>query len=104
MHKPESVRENTMYEILRDFEMQTDHLIPTRILNLIINKKENSLFSGLYHNSGSAGTKEAEKKKRRVLRPCQRTKKTVKQEDDGDANVIGTLGTVPNGLERGLEK
>ena len=30
MHKPESVQKNEMHKILWDFEIQTDHLSPTR--------------------------------------------------------------------------
>ena len=30
MHKPERVLENAMHEILWDFEIQTDHLIPVK--------------------------------------------------------------------------
>ena len=30
MRKPESVRENEMHKILKDFEMQMDHLISAR--------------------------------------------------------------------------
>ena len=41
MHKPESVLENETFKILWDFEIQTDHLIPTRKSDLvIINKKK----------------------------------------------------------------
>ena len=41
MHNPESVLENEMHKILRDFEIQTDHLISTRGPDLVIvNKKD----------------------------------------------------------------
>ena len=41
MKKAESVRENPMHKIPRDFETLTDHLIPSGRSNLIlINKKE----------------------------------------------------------------
>ena len=41
MHKSESVRENEMHKVLWDFEIQTDHLISARQLDLvIINKKK----------------------------------------------------------------
>ena len=40
MYKPEFVLENETHEILLDFEIQTDHLIPARRPDLvIINKK-----------------------------------------------------------------
>ena len=41
MHKPESVLENETHKILRDVEIQTDHLIPTKRPGLtLINKKK----------------------------------------------------------------
>ena len=41
MHQLESVLENEMHKILWDFEKRTDHLNPTRRLDLvIINKKK----------------------------------------------------------------
>ena len=40
MYKPKSVLENEMHQILWDFEIQTDHLILTRIPDLgVINKR-----------------------------------------------------------------
>ena len=42
MHKPESVLENEMHKTLRDFEIQTDHLISARRPDLVMvnNKKK----------------------------------------------------------------
>ena len=44
MHKPESVLENEMHKIHWNFEIQMDHLIPTRrpYLELIKKKKEHA--------------------------------------------------------------
>ena len=39
MHKLECVQENETHEILEDFEMQTDHQIPTRGLDQVKLKK-----------------------------------------------------------------
>ena len=40
MHNPGSVLEKDSHKLLWDFDIETDHLIPTRIPNLIIiNKK-----------------------------------------------------------------
>ena len=45
MHKPESIRENERCKILRDFEIQTDHVIWARKHNLvIINKKKKTYY------------------------------------------------------------
>ena len=41
MHNPESILENETYKLLKDFEIQTDHLISARRTDLIkINKKK----------------------------------------------------------------
>ena len=40
MHNPESVLENQTPKILRDFEIQTEHLISTREDLEIVNKKK----------------------------------------------------------------
>ena len=39
MHNPESVLENDTYKLLWDFDIQTDHLILARRLDLIIINK-----------------------------------------------------------------
>ena len=44
MHNPESILENETYKLLWDFMIQTDHLILTRRLDLVIvNKKKREL-------------------------------------------------------------
>ena len=46
IHWPESVLENETYKILRDFEIQKDHPIPSSKLDLVlISKKKKSLSS-----------------------------------------------------------
>ena len=41
MHKPDFVLENETYKMLWDFEIQTDHLISARHLDLVVvNKKK----------------------------------------------------------------
>ena len=42
MHKPAPILENDTHKLLRDFNIQTDHLIPARRPDLIIinNKKK----------------------------------------------------------------
>ena len=42
-HKSESAQENETHEILWDFKIQTDHLIPARIPYLVINNKKETL-------------------------------------------------------------
>ena len=40
MHKLESVIENETHKILLDFEIRTDHPLPTRRPDLVINNKK----------------------------------------------------------------
>ena len=40
MHKPEFVLVNETLKILRDFEIQRDHLIPVRRANLVLIRKK----------------------------------------------------------------
>ena len=49
MHNPECVLENGKYKILRNFEIQKDHIISARRPDLVIvnNEKENKPNSGL---------------------------------------------------------
>ena len=43
MHNPASVRENATHKLLWDFNIQTDHLIPTIKPDLIIINKKREL-------------------------------------------------------------
>ena len=43
MHNPAPVLENATHKVLWDFNLQTDHLIPARIPDLIMNKKKENL-------------------------------------------------------------
>ena len=56
MHNPESVLENKTHKLLRNFEMQTDHLISARQPDtIIINKKNENLQNcGLWRPSDSS--------------------------------------------------
>ena len=44
MHNPESVQENEMLKLLRDFEIQMDHLILVRRPDLIITNKKDRTY------------------------------------------------------------
>ena len=47
MHNQETVLKNETHKLRRDFEIQTDYLIPARWPNLVIlNKKENQQSKG----------------------------------------------------------
>ena len=90
MHKLESILENKTRNILRDFEIQTDHLISARRPDLeMINKteKENLQNSGFCLSGRPKNENQRKPKKRRVLEVCQKTKKVVEHEDDNDNNL-----------------
>ena len=72
MYKPESILKNETHKILRDFEIQTDHIIHVRRPNLvIINKKENLSSSGFCHSNRPHSENKRKWKERQVLRRCQ---------------------------------
>ena len=50
MHKPASVQENEIHNIIRDFEIQTNHRIQDRKLELVLIKK-NLLFREFRHSN-----------------------------------------------------
>ena len=67
MHNPESVLENEMYKLFRDFVIQTDHLISARRQNLVIVIKKNTeklTKSGLFRPSRSQDKTEGKWKER----------------------------------------
>ena len=45
LQKPKSILENKTYKILKDFEIQTDHLIPTRRPDQVIISKQKREFA-----------------------------------------------------------
>ena len=53
---------------------------------IICGKKENLPFNRLWHLREPQSKNQRKWQKRQVLRPCQRTKKVVKYEGDGDTN------------------
>ena len=49
MHNPAPVLENDLHELLLDFNIQTDHIIPTRRSDLIIISKEKRICKTVNH-------------------------------------------------------
>ena len=79
MYKPESVLENDMYKIRKDFEIQIYLQILARILHqVLINKKIRTCYQLVFcHSRGPQSRNENEQKDRQILEPCQRTNKAV---------------------------
>ena len=105
MHKPESVLENETHKILWDFEIKTDHLIPARRPDLVlINKKERTcqLVDFAVPADHRVKLKENEKIDK-YLDLARELKKLWNMKVKVIPIVVGALGTVPKGLERGLE-
>ena len=76
MHNPESILENQTHKILRDFEIQTDHLISARRPDLLIvkkkkkKKKKNLTNSGFYHSGWPQDKTEGKQKERLAFTIC----------------------------------
>ena len=64
MHNPESVLENETHKILWDSEIQTDHIISARRLDLVIVKKKKKKKDTPLQNSGDHCVKIKETEKR----------------------------------------
>ena len=83
--KHESLLEIETHKIPWDFELQTNHLISARIPDLVlIIKKKNSSHSEFCHPSGPQNENKRMQKDGQILWSCQRTKKAVEHEGDGD--------------------
>ena len=96
MHKREFVLENKTHEILQDFEIQTDHLIPARKSDLVIFDKKSHL---LYTEWKS------KKAKRDKYLDLAKELKTVRNKKIAVIPVvIGALEKLPKGLERRLKE
>ena len=106
MHNPERLLEYDTHKLPWDFDIQTDHLISTRKLDLIIiNKKKRT-----YKIEGFAvpadhriKLKESEKKDK-YLDLARELKKLWNMKVKIIAIVIGTFGTLTEGLLKGLEE
>ena len=106
MHNPAPVLENDTHKLLWDFNIQTDHLIPTRRPDLIsINKKkkkEENLQNSRLCCPGGPQNKESEKKDK-FFDLARELKKLWNMQVTIIPIVIGAFGTVARGLLKGLE-
>ena len=82
MHKPESVLENETHKIFWDFEIQTDHLIAARRLNLVIvNKKKEHLPNSVFcRPSGPQSENQRKQKKEIYLDLARELKKAMESQ------------------------
>ena len=106
MHNPSFVLENETQEILKDFEIQTDHLISSRLSDLVIikikKKKTCQIVNFAVPVDDRVKLKENEMNDKyldlaRELKRLWNMKMTV------IPIVISTLGTVTKELAQGLE-
>ena len=92
MHNPESDLENETYKILWDFEIQTDHLISARRpYQVIVNKKREPAEEWISEK------RDKYQELARELKKLRNSKVTV------IPIVIGALGTLIEGLVKGLK-
>ena len=107
MHNPVPILENDSHKLLWDFNVQTDHLIPTRRPDLIIiNNKKKKRTCKIVDFSVSVDhrikLKECEKKDK-YLDLARELKKLWNMQVAIIPIVIGEFGTVTKGLLKGLE-
>ena len=107
MHNRESVLEKETLKLLRSFEIQADHLISARQLDLVvINKKKKKKICRIVDFAVPADhkvkLKESEKRDK-YLDLAREVKKLGNMKVTALPIVIGVLGTVTKGLVQGLE-
>ena len=105
MHNPAPVLENDTHKLLWDFNIQMDHLIPARRPDLIIINEKKKIckivdFAILVDHR--IILKESEKKDK-YLDLVRKLKKLWNMKVTIVPIVIGALGTITNGLLKGLE-
>ena len=105
MHNPAPVLENAMHKLLWDFNIQMDHLIQARRPDLIIiNKKKKicKIVDFAVPADHRINLKESEKKDK-YLDLARELKKLWNMRLTVVPIVIGVLGTITQGLLKGLE-
>ena len=105
MHNPEPAQENDTHKLLRDFDIQTDHLISARRPDLIIiNKKKRicKIVDFAVPADHRIKLKECEKGDK-YLDLARELKKLWNMKVTIITIVIGAFGTVTKGLLKGLE-
>ena len=105
VHNPAPVLENDTHKLLWDFNIQTDHLIPTRRPDHIIinnNKKICKIVVFAVPADRRINLKESEKKDK-YLDLARELKKLWNMKVTIVPIVIGALGTITKGLLKGLE-
>ena len=95
-HEPEKVLENEDYKILRDFSIQTDHVIPARRPYLVVVDKERSCKITDFGVPGDSRIEEKEKDK---IEKYQDLGEELQKIWDAKVKIIplvvGSLGTIP---------
>ena len=109
MHTSESIPENETHKNVRDFEIQTDHLIPARRPDLVINNKKKKkkktcrLVDFAVPADHRVKIKESEKEDK-YLDLAREQRKLWNMRVTVITIVNDALELVPKGLESGLEK
>ena len=107
MHNPESVRENETHNILWNFVIQTNRLIPTRRTDLaIVNEKKRTWqIADLGIPADHIVTLKESEKRNKYLDLARELKETMEHESSGDTNCKWCtwyshqrIGTVTEGL------
>ena len=102
MHNPAPVIENDLHKLLWDFNIQTDHLIPTRPHNNNTKKRICKIVNFAVLADHRINLKESEKKDK-YLNLARELKKLRNMNVTIMPIVIGALGTITKGLLKCLE-
>ena len=85
IHNSKSVQENEAHKLLQDFEMQTDHLISTRLSDS--QQKKRTCRTVDFADPTDLRVKFKERKKRdKYIDPDRELEKTAEHESNGDTN------------------
>ena len=101
MHEIDSVLENETHKIHKDFEIQMDHLISARRIDLVLIYKKKITCHLVYFVLPTDQSENKRKwKERLILRPCKRTKHLWNMRTTVKPIVVCVLGTIPRVLEK----
>ena len=105
MHNPESILENDTHKLLWDFNIQTNHLIPSRRPDLIIiNKKKRICKTVDFAVPADHRINQKEcAKKHKYLDLARELKKLWNMKATIVPIVIGAFGTIAKELLKGLD-
>ena len=86
MHKLDFVLENETYKLLRDFEIQTDHLIPARRTSMVTVNNNNNIKKGEFAEQWTLPFRVKLKESEKKCKYQNLARELKKHESDGDTH------------------